>query len=103
MKYQKKLNKEQLKLMKAIDLGDFEETKALVMKGCNPNFWTGNAIAASPLYLAALKGNFDIVSWLVDEGNADIKEDMVPFFSVGMGQIDIGNFVAKRILEKNSP
>lgn len=101
MEYPRKLKDEQYKLMKAVEKGDLEKVKKIIKEGCDPNFWTGNSLAASPLYLAALMGNYEMVCWLVDKGGAAIEESTANFFSGAMGQIDIGNFIAQRVLQKD--
>lgn len=100
MKYPKKLTAKQKKLLDNIEQGNLAEVKKMIQSGCSPNFLTGASIAASPLYVAALMGHYEIARFLIDEGGAEIEERMVSFVTLGMGQLSIGNLIAQRLIKR---
>ena len=89
----------QKELMEAIDRNDLEEVKRIVGEGCNPNFETEDGIAHSPIYLAILKGNLDMVLWLIDEGGVNINEKTLHWALVVVGNPSISRVISD-ILEK---
>ena len=92
----RKINKKQFELMKAVGNGELNDVKEIVMSGVDPNFSTNDSIYVNPLSMAAHKGYYDIVKWLVDEGGASFDEDFVAFIA-GSGQIQITDFLARRL------
>lgn len=92
------ITEEQCSLMNAIESGKLIEVKKVVKGGVSPNFTTEDSIACCPLSLAAHKGSFDIVKWLVEEGGCVFDEDLVSFIA-SSGQIGITTYLAKKLFK----
>ena len=98
MKFCLGISKRQCELIMAIEKGDLSEVKRVVNSGVNPNFTTNDSIAYCPLSLAAHKGYYKIVKWLVQEGGCNIDDELVSFIA-SSGQIEISTFLAKELLK----
>ena len=84
--------------MKAIDAGMLHKVKEIVTSGLSPNFTTSDSIAFSPLSLAAHKGKYAIVKWLVEQGGCAFDDAFVSFIA-SSGQIQIADFLARKLLK----
>ena len=75
-------------LERAAEDGDINEVKRLISKGADVN--KGNAIGFTPLISASYKGHLDIVTYLVEECQADVnkvdKENESPLALACSGQ-----------------
>ena len=90
----------QKELMEAIDREDVEEVKRIIGEGCDPNFETEDGIAHSPIYLAILRGNLDMVLWLIDKGGVKISEKTLHWALVVVGNPSISRVISERLEKK---
>ena len=93
----KGLTDKQCSLMAAIEKRDLEAVKSIVKRGCDVNFFTTDGIVASPLYLACFLRDLEMVKWLVNEGNANVSQDMVSYFAL---DFDTETFAMVDFLQK---
>ena len=100
MMYGRELREDQMKLMGEVEQENLSKIKKIIKGGCNPNFFTGNAISSSPLYLAAFRGNFKIVKWLIEEGGVNISLDDARYISLNLSRPEIGSYLSSKILSK---
>ena len=89
----KKLKKKEASLMTAIYYDDIDAVRELISSGVDVNVETGDLIASSPLYLAALKDNEDVAVLLLEAG-AVVDKYTVEFF-FHMGRINIARVISK--------
>ena len=97
-----KLTIEQKKLLDAIELGDFALVKSLVQEGVSPNFGLGDDIEDNPIVFCSLKGQFKIAVWLIEQGGAVLNDNIDRFVNLSIGDISLGNFIAKKIKKRNT-
>lgn len=97
-----KLNNDQKLLMDAVESGDIGTVKKLVRKGINPDFCFEASLKGSPLYLAALNDDYEMVKFLVEEGKVKIDAELATLISIGMDRVNIGNYISRKVIEMNS-
>ncbi len=84
-------------LLGAIDVGDVEKVKRLIKSGVSPNFEIDDGYAFSPIYLAILKRNYDLVVWLLDQGGVKATQKIHHWAAVVVGDPSCANAILQRI------
>ncbi|MEM7174285.1 MAG: hypothetical protein AAF380_03470 [Bacteroidota bacterium] len=85
-------------LLDAISDRDIERVKYLVKKrGVDPNFGYDVYIDKNPIVFASLMDPFDIAAWLIDEGGAEITNDVARFVTNVVGNVSVSNHIHKTL------
>lgn len=86
----------QQQLMSCLKEKKNKKAMELIKNGCDPNFTTNDILSYSPLYVAALRDDVDMVRFLVEECMVFVNKDMAAFFTIN-GNFSVGHYLAKKL------